>query len=380
MRWSDCGGKLLLCVLCVLNGLLVSRAENEGKIDTVEGVWSYILQDGEAPEILFNPAMRSFRVDKPLQVSITKKREFILRFYSPRPIGKVKIWARLKEVSQVIKIAEFESVPAFSEYRKQLDLSGKGRIWETLSGEEIVLRRKDLCHPEEWDLWIDCIDPLYRKLTVTPCKWTVSFGFYKGRHWTPLLPAHAREAVAIALNMAYLFSSSEFISRLSGQEGRLYSDNKRTKVNTKELIRRIYQLPALNYGHATGVNGLGGGSVIGLNEWCYLAHYADDKGITHTIFHEFAHCLGYTHAGNMTYENGLGKGWVALCGELYTQMCIRQELPVYSRYFLDTRRCRQRYGNDFYVESKQMIKKEESGREKKNELYRVFLNAPQQNP
>lgn len=85
-----------------------------------------------------------------------------------------------------------------------------------------------------------------------------------------------------------------------------------------------------------------------------LEHYADDKSITETIFHEFAHCVGYGHAGNMTYEQ-TGPGWITLCNNVYVALSLDKELPVYSRRFLHTRWSRNRYFDDIYVASKHII-------------------------
>jgi SpoVK/Ycf46/Vps4 family AAA+-type ATPase len=104
----------------------------------------------------------------------------------------------------------------------------------------------------------------------------------------------------------------------------------------------------------TGTGGGGGGTTFGMHEVCYLEHYADDKSITETIFHEFAHCVGYDHAGNMTYEQ-TGPGWITLCNNVYVALSLDKELPVYSRRFLHTRWSRNRYFDDIYVASKHII-------------------------
>lgn len=335
-------GRLLFCFLCMWAGALPVYAKviPEGLIRVAEedfpkGIYRCMLQDEESPKILFDEEERSFQVNEPLQLRITRKQEFLLRFYSPREIRNVTVWARYKNSGNKFKLAEFAVIPAFAEFRIPLPFLRTDCLFRTAEGKEIVVPSRQ--RGEELKTEIECSDSYYRKLLFTKCHWEISFGAYSGKNWTPLLPAHAREAVAVALNMAYLFSTDEFRTELMSYKEKLYKDNQRNKVDVERLYENIFKLPALVYGHVTGVNGLGGGSVFGLAEWCYLEHYPDDNCITHTLFHEFAHCLGYTHEGNMTYENGLGKGWVALCGELYRKMGMEERLPVYSRSFLKTR-------------------------------------------
>lgn len=305
--------------------------------DGDSGVYRFILQDDESDRLLFNREERGFYVNEPLQVTLVRKKMLRVRFYSPRPVKNLVIWGKWKGMPEQVKLAEFERIPAFSECTVPLLFTRSDVCYETRSGNQVVVAKSR--HVSDLETEIECADPYYCKIVSSKCRWHVSFGAYQGKHWTPLLPAHAREAVAIALNLSYLFSTEEFMRELFTAEGRLYADNNHTQVNVEKLYRQIFELPALVYGHVTGVNGLGGGSVFGLAEWCYLEHYADDNCVTRTIFHEFAHCLGYNHTGNMTYENGLGKGWVALCSALYTKMSVNEELPVYSRRFLSTRGC-----------------------------------------
>lgn len=330
MRADGCAGKFGLCVVWVVWSFAVCAGK-----PSESGIYRLMLQDKEPSDVLFNPEERSFRVNEPLQIRLVRKRWLSVRFFSPRPVRNLIIWGRWKGMREQVKLAEFDVLPAFAEYLLPVSGIFKGTYFQTRFGGRIFVAGKR--HIEELETEIESPDPYFRKITSSACKWHISFGAYRGKNWTPLLPAHAREAVAIALNLSYLFSSEEFRRELFAADGRLYADNGRTRVDVERLYRRIFELPALVYGHVTGVNGLGGGSVFGLAEWCYLEHYADDNCVTRTIFHEFAHCLGFDHTGNMTYENGLGKGWVALCSSLYSRMSAEEELPVYSRSFLSTR-------------------------------------------
>lgn len=342
MRYNRYVGILCVCVWCIWNGTGICKGEiPDGLIRItekaeVEKVYHKILQDDESLKILIDPRERAFYVDEPLQIRMTKKRELLLRFYSPRSIQNVILWGSLSASGEQFKLAEFSFIPAFAEYKIPLNFLKTGCKYTIRSGGEVQIEKDDF-DKESFGVEIECSDPYYQKLTATPCHWKISFGAYSGEHWKPLLPAHAREAVAVAINMAYLFSTDEFWNMLESYQGKLFKDNSRTEVDVKDLYDRIFCLPALVYGQVTGVNGLGGGSIFGLAEWCYWEHYADAGCITHTLFHEFAHCLGYTHEGNMTYENNLGRGWVSICGELYRRLGIEQKLPVYSYRFLDTR-------------------------------------------
>ena len=57
---------------------------------------SYILQDEEPDEVLFDSSKRKFKVNEPLQVSVTGQKELMLRFYSPRAIHNVIVWATVE--------------------------------------------------------------------------------------------------------------------------------------------------------------------------------------------------------------------------------------------------------------------------------------------
>ncbi len=343
MAWMNGGGRIFCIVLlCVCAEITMAQTLTEGLIKISEADYRtekcrFMLQDEESPQVLFDPGERSFQVNRPLQVNVTKKRELFIRFYSPRPIRQVVIWARLPEMEEAFRLAELDIILPFAELSVPLVSSALSRYYITRTGRKITIPDDFHFRTEDLQLEIECEDPYYQKIVSNKCTWNVSFGTYRGKNWVPLLPVYAREAVAMVLNMAYLFSTEEFKNELYSFQGRLYKDNEKTPVEVNKLYVRIFNLPALVCTLVTGVNGMGGDNVLGLADWCYLSHYSDDKGITHTIFHEFAHCLGYTHAGNMTYENDLGMGWVALCGRLYRKMSIEKQLPVYSRRFLASR-------------------------------------------
>lgn len=56
----------------------------------------YLLNDDEPEEVFFNSAQRSFYVDQPLQMTLDDDLWFQLRFYSPRALPNVTVWAKIE--------------------------------------------------------------------------------------------------------------------------------------------------------------------------------------------------------------------------------------------------------------------------------------------
>lgn len=325
----------------------------------------YLLNDDEPAEVFFDPQQRSFYVDQPLQLSMDDDHYFQLRFYSPRALPDVSIWAKMEGYDEEFKILELEKIMPFQQLRIQIPFATQDMMAITRSGKKICIMANPHLDSKTLSFTVESDAPYYRTLQTIKshcrirfqdfCKVsTVTYGRY------PLRVYQAREGVAIALNMFYLFSCPEFESALKAW-GPLYSDNNQTLVDKDVLIKKALGHGELKFGNiGNGVLGLGGGGIFCLSAELFLEHYADDNNYTETIFHEYAHCIGYSHSGNMTYENvtGTGTGWVSACHRVFTQLAIDKKLPVYSRRFMNTRRnAKNQYNraSNYYKASKYVI-------------------------
>lgn len=303
----------------------------------------YLLNDNETSDVYFNKNLRSFYVNQPLQLSFDEEHYFMIRFYSPREISNVTIWAKIEGYEESFKFMELEKVQPFQQLRLQIPFATQDLTAYTRSGKKIKIMQNPYLASENITFEVECDDPYYKKLQAIRCTWRISFSDYKG-YWQPqyfnykLLAPHAREAVALALNMSYMYSSERFEKALH-EFGPLHSDDNKTLIDKAALLKKVLSYRGLSFGHCSGVNGVGQGGteLYCLNEWCFFEHYVDDNFETHTIFHEFAHNLGYVHTGNMTYER-TGPGWITLCRNMYQEMSLDKDLPVYSRRFMHTRK------------------------------------------
>ena len=318
---------------------------------------SPLLADDEPDDILYNTTLRGMRANEPLQLSI-QGQELHFRFFSPRKVSDLKVWATINGYEEEFLLAVFEEIPPFTEFHQVLPPVKKNAFYHTRSGKLIQIMQNPYLSEVDMSVKAECDDPFWVKVTTMPYNLQVDFGKYSltGSWSHKILPAHCREAIAFAMNMGYMFSSEKF--RAAFAEREYFRDNEGTNaIAHEELIPRFMRKDGrLNFGHVTGVNGLGGGVTYGIAQWQYLGHYADDAADPHTFFHEYGHAMGYGHSGNMTYECVPGKlGFNDLCVKVYTEMCISKELPVYSRRFMHTRRNGKLYGNEKYHTSRYVI-------------------------
>ena len=310
---------------------LIRMSENDYNSDNT----AYILQDGEPDSLLFNRNQRSFRVNAPLQISVTENQEFLFRFYSPRGIKNVIVWATIEGYEKELRFAEFTHIHPFQEFRIKIPFINNDKIYSTREGEEVIVSATPEINAKDFKFRIESVDPVYQGMINVKPKWNIWFGKYSGSNWGSFGPHLAREAVALSLNMAAMFSTSLFEQELDKWKGKLINNGNIVDINT--LKKQISNHSGFCFGRVVNVVGLGGGNTYGLGEYVYLTHYADDANGSDTPYHEMAHCLGYGHSGNMTYYPAEG-GFPTVCMKVYSQLSREKKLPVYSRRFLHTRR------------------------------------------
>ena len=144
---------------------------------------------------------------------------------------------------------------------------------------------------------------------------------------TPLL---CLLATGLSYDMTYMFSTQDYIDAYEPWDGK-FVDSGRT-ITLEEILTRVNRQGGLMMGCVHGVLGLGGGQTFGMSQDRYYNFYPDTSpvggetfnGARQTIFHEFAHCLGYGHDGNMTY----GEAFTRFSAKVLVELGWAGRLPV----------------------------------------------------
>lgn len=289
--------------------------------------------DDEPREVFYNPAHRSFRTDKPLQVKVNNEGRLQLNSYSPMTVKNVIVWCRFKRHStEFYKFAQYDVVPGFSESDMYIPLTGRSLTYTSKDGRNVLIPAQPNLSEEDCEFRIESDDPYMVKISSIVHAIDISFSPFSANdnhpYWRHMTPELCRQASVLMVNMSYMFSSQEFENRVRNWKGNPFIDDQGNPISAETVIRRTRNVTLLKMGTVVGVGGLGGNSTFGLADYCYRGQYwdTDDKYsyAKMAIYHEFGHCMGYGHESSMTY----GDAWTILCQELGYDLGASDQLPV----------------------------------------------------
>lgn len=298
-----------------------------------------ILADDESQDVYYDTSQRAFNVNQPLQASI-REDSLHLRFYSPVPISNVMIYATV--MNENIELAYIKHLPAFTDAVFKLPFTSDTRIFRTESGKIIQIPVQNLETLPELKFKVVSDDPYWQKISQIEAKWRITFSSFGGNpdlpnggpngNWMGMRPVHAREVISVLTNVAYMCTLEDFRERALSYQGRIMGNDGVTPVDMSTVINRLQSHASFNTGlvyTANGVTGLAGGATWGVSQSTYFNHYTH-YGPTQTIFHELAHCMGYSHSSGMTYGP-----WSRECAnKFYVDNITR--LPVNSKDILNS--------------------------------------------
>ena len=273
---------------------------------------SAILSDSEGKEVYYDAGQRSFYINEPLQVSVEEEK-LRLRFYSALPVKNAMIYAYLPAVREYVEFAYVDSVPAFSNASFDLPMWRKGGVYRTESGRYVNLPEQEWSDLATVKFKVEADDEYWRRISKIRAKWYITFNSYGGNpdaedgapagNWMGMRPVHAREAVALLTNVAYMCTLPEYMSALENLQGQVVGNDGETPVQMNAVISSLEKHSRFNTGLVyvgNGVVGLGGGATLGVYQGTYFSHYSSAYAVS-ILFHELGHCMGYSHSSGMTY-------------------------------------------------------------------------------
>lgn len=290
----------------------------------------------EPREVFYDNTQRYFYAERPLMLSVTSDGKLNLKFYSPIAIKNVKIKALFNKITtEWVDLALIDQVDPFMDCTFDLPVRNNDCIYETESGRKVKIPAMPDLSSLDYSVKFECDDPFMKKIATIDSHWHIRFSPYQAdqghAYWRHMDPLLCRHAVALAMNMAFMFSSPEFNEELQKYDG-ILKDNGGNPINLDALRANIRNHGGLKMGRVVGVGGLGGGQTYGLADYCYTGVYHNSTPVganphnypREAMFHEYGHCLGYGHSSNMTY----GNCWTVICATVFVELGREGKLPV----------------------------------------------------
>ncbi len=306
-----------------------------------------MLMEDEPTSVIHDSNQRHFKLTEPLVLK-TYQNQLRLQLYSAAPSFNVDICANFPTLGiDSVCLAHFDRVEALLDMQVPMTFTEREAQYLDIHGKRVTLPKMDIPSNIEWIIKTD--DPYLTRMSKLSLKdWTVGF-----HDWEILWPSKAitpdpkcmRHALVQMINLALTLDSEEFAEEIALREGK-YIDSGYNFAN-EELIDRIHNSGDCNFGMGasnptSGSNGWGGGKHSGftsliINQEYYGKMYPTESPDTpcnrerECFYHEYGHCLGFTHDGNMTY----GGVWTNTLGASYLRAHKAGKIFFYSPDFIE---------------------------------------------
>lgn len=306
-----------------------------------------MLMEDEPLEVIHDSIHRHFRMTDPLVLKAYHN-QLRIQLYSAAPASNVDIYANFPSLGiNGVRLAHFDRVEALLDIQVPMTFTKREAQYLDIYGKRITLPKMDIPSDIEWFVKTD--DPYLTRMSKLRLKnWRVSF-----HDWENIWPSKAiapdpkcmRHALVQMINLALTLDSEEFAEELAAHEGE-YVDSG-IHLSNNDILNRIHNSTDCSYSigannPSSGANGWGGGKHYGytsiiLNQEYFKNMYPTESPETpcnrerECFYHEFSHCLGFTHDGNMTY----GGTWTNTVGTAYLRANKAGKIFFYSPDFID---------------------------------------------
>ena len=135
----------------------------------------FLLNDEESPDVFFDAGQRSFRVTEPLQVVFDDNHDFRLRFYSPRALKDVTVWAKIDGYDEEFRFMVLEKVLPFQQLTLHIPFATEDLETTTRSGKKIRIMANPHLAKENITFTVESTDPYWACLKSIRCKWNIRF-------------------------------------------------------------------------------------------------------------------------------------------------------------------------------------------------------------
>jgi hypothetical protein len=304
----------------------------------VDSTYIEMFADNEPRNVFYS---RSFTTNNPLKLGITPDKKLKVNFFAPVDLKDVMVYIRFNNYSsEYFKLAKFDIIKGFSELKMPIPVVSNDCTFESKDGRRVVIPKQPNLNEgycelkfEVKDEYMDKINAIKYPIYVTFSPYGADNGHAYWRHMTPILCKHA---CVLATNLSFMYSSQEFENKVNGwpksstttNNANQLKDNNKNVLDAKTVIARARGVKHLNMGTVGGVAGLGGGSVFGIAPYCYTEQYHSIGNKIHwgreVIYHEFGHCMGFSHNSSMTY----GDAWTRLGQEVSYELAVDGKLPI----------------------------------------------------
>ncbi len=326
----------------VKTGLIRIRPQDYFEYDA-----DLMLMEDEPINVLHDINQRKFNITEPLALKTFENR-LRLQLYSAVAANNVDIYANFPGLGiDSVCLVHLDRVEALLDMQVPMTFTTRKAHYLDIRGKRVTLPKMDIPSDIEWFVKTD--DPyLTRMSKLSLKKWSVCFheweNIWASKAITPN-PKCMRHALIQMINLAITLDSDEFAEELASHKGE-YLDSD-IYYSNEEILDRIHNYYECNYGlgasnPSSGANGWGGGHHSGyssliINQEFFAKMYPTESPETpcnrerECFYHEFSHCLGFTHEGNMTY----GGVWTNTVGKAYIRAHKSGKIFFYSPDFIE---------------------------------------------